>query len=67
MPFGQWTTIPLRVPPSPKLGLDIDLSEFVEPTADAGAPTVPPAANLIDFDFLDSIEPTPGAVKKQKG
>ncbi len=58
---------PLRVPPSPKLGLDIDLSEFVESSADAGVPTVPPAANLIDFDFLDSIEPTRGAVKKQKG
>lgn len=58
---------PLRVPPSPKLGLDIDLSEFVEPAAEAGTPTVPPAANLIDFDFLDSIEPAPGAVKKQKG
>lgn len=58
---------PLRVPPSPKLGLDIDLSELVAPAAEAGTPIVPPAANLVDFDFLDSIEPAPGDVKKQKG
>lgn len=57
----------LRVPPSPKLGLDIDLSKFVGPNTEASAPTVALPENLIDFDFLDSIEPTPNSVKKQKG
>ena len=62
----------LRVPPSPNLGLDIDLSELAqEPALDtpAQAPQKPavtqaPDSHLIDFDLFDLATQAHAASKR---
>ena len=66
----------LRVPPSPNLGLDIDLSEFsssapVSPVASAPAAkgttgSKPQDSNLVDFDLFDLATQAHAASKRGK-